>query len=113
MWIDKLSLGVLRVQTPLGPRYIRPNYKQRIYLLWLFRHFPVLPFQVLSARQRKMVDLLCAGEQFVALPAEGMPILGTLERRPPVEMDALPPRKPNAREEESVAPFAANYRQRS
>ena len=113
MWIDKLLLGVLRVLTPLGPRYIQPTFRQRIYLLWLFRHFPVLPFQVLSQRQRKMVDLLCAGEQFLAMPPEDAPILGTLERRPPVEVDVLPPRKPSSRAEESVTPFAADIRQRS
>ncbi|HVU66709.1 MAG: hypothetical protein JST79_00435 [Acidobacteria bacterium] len=113
MWIDKLSLGVLRVMTPLGPRYIRPTFKQRIYLLWLFRHFPVLPFQVLSARQRRLVDLLCAAEQFVALPPDEAPLLGTLERRPPVESEPLPPRKPSSRAEEGVVPFTADVRQRS
>ena len=46
--IDKLNDGVLRVLTPLGPRYIRPSFKQRLYLLWVFRNFQVLPMQVLS-----------------------------------------------------------------
>ncbi len=43
MWIDKLSAGVLRVLTPVGPRYIKPQFSQRIYLLWIFRHFEMLP----------------------------------------------------------------------
>jgi len=47
MWIEKLLGGVLRVLTPLGARYIRPALAQRIYLLWIFRNFKVLPLQVL------------------------------------------------------------------
>ena len=48
MLIGKLSSGVLRVLTPLGPRYIRPTFWQRVYLLWTFRHFDLLPLQVLT-----------------------------------------------------------------
>jgi hypothetical protein len=39
MWIEKLSSGVLRVLTPLGPRYVKPTVLQRFYLVWMFRHF--------------------------------------------------------------------------
>jgi hypothetical protein len=48
MWIEKLFAGVLRVLTPLGARYINPTLAQRIYLLWIFRHFNVLPLPVLT-----------------------------------------------------------------
>ena len=48
MWMEKLLAGVLRVLTPLGPRYIKLSLAQRIYLLWIFRHFQVLPLQVLT-----------------------------------------------------------------
>ena len=48
MWLEKLFTGVLRVLTPLGARYIQPSFAQRIYLLWIFRHFKVLSFLVLS-----------------------------------------------------------------
>ena len=30
--IEKLSGGVLRMLTPLGPRYIKPTFYQRLYL---------------------------------------------------------------------------------
>lgn len=66
MWIEKLLAGVLRVLTPLGPRYIRPALAQRIYLLWIFRNFKVLPLQVLTPRQRHMIDVLCVDPRFVA-----------------------------------------------
>ena len=66
MWIEKLLAGVLRVLTPLGARYIRPALAQRIYLLWIFRNFKVLPLQVLTPRQRRMIDALCVDPRFVA-----------------------------------------------
>src|SRR5712691_10920927 len=100
MWMQKLSDGVLRVLTPLGPRYIRPTFLQRVYILWIFRHFHVLPLQVLSRRQRTLIESLCAQQRFVSLSPtdefEYAPILGTVERRPPVEVENLPPRKSSA-----------------
>ena len=86
MWIEKLSFGVLRVLTPMGPRYIRPPLLQRVYLLWIFRHFPLLPLQVLSLRQQEFIDALCTEHRFVPLPQitlfEDAPVLGTVEWRP-------------------------------
>jgi hypothetical protein len=88
MWIEKLSDGVLRVMTPIGPRYIKPDFWQRLYLVWIFRHFDVLPHQVLSPRQQKLIDNLCTSHRFVSLRHsdswQEAPIIGTLERRPPV-----------------------------
>jgi hypothetical protein len=87
MWIEKLFAGVLRVLTPLGARYINPTLAQRIYLLWIFRHFNVLPLPVLTPRQRRVIDAMCVEPRFVPFrDANGWesPILGTLERRPPV-----------------------------
>src|SRR5215510_3988194 len=67
MWMDKLSHGVLRVLTPLGPRYVRPSFFQRLYLLWIFRNFETLPPEVLSSRQLQLMDGLCAEQRYVAL----------------------------------------------
>src|ERR1700758_4584200 len=84
MWIDKLAAGVVRVVTPIGPRYIQLSFVQRAYFLWMFRHFEVLPQQVLSARQQRIVDRLCIEKRFVSLPStiDETPIIGTLERIP-------------------------------
>ena len=91
MMIGKLSNGVLRVLTPLGPRFVRPTFWQRLYLLWTFRHFELLPLQVLNARQRQLIDELCADQRYLTgaegIGIEDAPILGTVERRPPVEME--------------------------
>src|SRR5205807_9470310 len=114
MWMQKLSDGVLRVLTPLGPRYIRPTFLQRIYILWIFRHFHVLPLQVLSGRQRALIESLCAQQRFVSLSpteaSEYAPILGTVERRPPVEVENLPPRKSSAGAAERFSSLVADGR---
>jgi hypothetical protein len=106
MWMEKLFAGVLRVLTPLGARYIKPTLTQRIYLLWIFRHFRVLPLQVLTPRQRRVIDALCVEPSFVPLTeADGWecPILGTLERRPPI---APRPARSNTRISDTVSAFA-------
>jgi hypothetical protein len=108
MWIEKLFAGVLRVLTPLGPRYIKLSLAQRIYLLWIFRNFKMLPLQVLTSRQRLVIDALCVEPKFVSqTDTDGWeaPVLGTLERRPPVA-----PRQhgQNARISDVVSPFATD-----
>ena len=115
MWLEKLSWGVLRVLTPLGPRYVKPSFAQRLYLLWLFRNFPMLPVKVLSARQQKWIDALCALHGFVS-QVEGrdiseVPVLGTLEQRPPMEPQALTGLSQSV--SNAVSPFAADVQHRS
>jgi hypothetical protein len=109
MWLDKLSWGVLRVLTPLGPRYVKPFFAQRLYLLWLFRNFDTLPLKVLSSRQQRWVDGLCAMHGFVSLIElngfPDVPVLGTLEQRPPMEAQALPRRRSG---QGAGVPFAAD-----
>jgi hypothetical protein len=108
MRMEKLSLGVLRVLTPLGPRYLNPSFLQRIYLLWIFRNFDTLPLKVLSSRQQKRIEAMCARHGFLSvLEPNGLmdtPLLGTLEQRPPV----TPPRRPNRSVSDAVAPFATD-----
>jgi hypothetical protein len=116
MWIEKLSDGVLRVLTPIGPRYIRPQLLQRVYLLWIFRHFAMLPLQVLNQRQKKLIDGLCSEHRFVSLPRTvelvDSPVLGTVEWRPRTEGAVLPPSRPSQSVRAAVAGLAG-MRQRS
>jgi len=119
MLIDKLADGILRVLTPIGPRYIKPSLQQRIYLLWIFRNFNVLPQQVLSHRQQRFIQDLCAEHKFVSLPPTNVwaeaPILGTVERSPsmhlypgwPVDQRSAAPGR------SALAPMVADLRQRS
>jgi hypothetical protein len=115
MLLDKLSLGVLRVLTPLGPRYVNPSLLQRLYLLWIFRNFHTLPLKVLPRRQQRRIDRMCLKHGFVSLPErnglEETPVLGTLEQRPPMET-GVPPR-PSQGVSAAVGRFAADVRQRS
>ena len=114
MWIEKLADGVVQVQTPIGPRYLMPSFLQRVYFLWMFRHFPILPHAVLSAGQQRMVDRLCSEQRFVSMAyADGLedaPVIGTVERRPSRGPDSMM-RRPVASEGSSA--LAAEVRQRS
>ena len=109
MWMEKLASGVLRVLTPLGPRYIQPSFRQRLYLLWIFRHFHTLPPKVLPHWQLRLMESLCAGQQFVSLNRfEDAPIIGTLESRPAAE----PALETDDAKAAAVSGFAADAGQR-
>jgi hypothetical protein len=114
MWIEKLADGVVRVQTPIGPRFIMPSFLQRVYLLWMFRNFPILPHAVLNERQQRMIDRMCGEQSFAsAAYANGMdeaPVIGTIEHRPPIANHPLPLRRPVASESGGLA---AEVRQRT
>ena len=107
MLIEKLAGGVVRVQTPIGPRYVMPSFLQRLYLLWVFRNFEILPHAVLSQRQQRMIDEMCSQQRFASIPYAGgleeAPVIGTIEHRPPLTPDDLPPRRPAARESSLTA----------
>jgi hypothetical protein len=111
MWIEKLVSGVLRVLTPLGPRYLRPSFTQRLYLLWVFRHFETLPVKVLTSRQRRLIENMWAQDRFVSfgMGVADAPLLGTLEQRPPVS-GQMPTRRPAESVNDGVRPFAADVR---
>lgn len=109
--IEKLFHGVLRVMTPLGPRYLRPTFKQRLYLLWIFRNFPTLPVKVLTRRQLRFIEGLWARDQFVSfgMGAEDAPLVGTLEQRPLV-LESAAQRRPARAVSDAVSPFAVDAR---
>ncbi|HLV88381.1 MAG TPA: hypothetical protein VKV39_15445 [Candidatus Sulfotelmatobacter sp.] len=100
MLIEKLAGGVVQVQTPLGPRYIVLSFLQRVYFLWMFRNFPILPHAVLSRRQQRMLDRMCSEQSFASsaysTALEEAPVIGMIEHRPPVTAVPLPPRRPAA-----------------
>jgi hypothetical protein len=115
MWISKLSDGVVQVQTPIGPRYVMPSFLQKVYFLWMFRHFPILPHAVLNSWQQKMIDRLCSEQRFVSMAyADGLddaPVIGTVEKRSSGRPEHLPPRRPVV--SEPAQGLAAEVRQRS
>src|ERR1700739_86332 len=114
MWIDKLADGVVRILTPIGPRYIRLNFSQRLYFLWIFRHFDKLPQQVLSERQQRFIDQLCVEHHFISLPSsiDEAPIIGTLERVPVMQVEDVMSKRPVASVKETSPPLVADWQER-
>ena len=106
MWFEKLVRGVLELDTPLGPRYLQPNFLQRALLMWTFRNFFSLPQQVLRSSERRLIDRLWSEDRFISLSAVGAPdrpIIGRIERRVPVAVvEVLPHRKPVAASQSPV-----------
>jgi TonB family protein len=49
---------LLELRTEAGTVYVRPSRWQRIRLQWAFRHFRVLPPQVLSSGNRRLIEKL-------------------------------------------------------
>lgn len=85
MWMERFSGRVLRVLTPLGARYIKPSSsRDRLSLVWMFRHFQTLPEPVLTPRQQKLIDRLCSKGEFAfatdVKSVEEIPLIGTVER---------------------------------
>jgi hypothetical protein len=113
MWINKLADGVVRIITPVGPRYIRLTFSQRAYFLWIFRHFDKLPQQVLSERQQRFIDALCVDHRFISLPStiDETPVIGTLERIPLIQIEERPAKRSVASVKE-VPPMVADLQQR-
>ncbi len=93
MLIEKLAAGVVQVRTPIGPRYVMPSFLQRVYLVWMFRNFPILPHAVLNRRQQRMIDRMCSEQRFASMAyADGMdeaPVIGTVEHRPSIAAEQL------------------------
>lgn len=106
MWIEKLTDGVLELDTPIGPRYIQPNLVQRAYLIWTFRNFFSLPQQVLRPWERRLIDHLWSENRFISVSAAGMPdrpVIGKIERRAPAQAEVLPMRRPVSASNAAVA----------
>jgi hypothetical protein len=115
MLIDKLADGVVRVQTPIGPRYVVPSsFLQRAYLVWMFRHFPILPHAVLSSWQKRMIDRMCSEQSFSSRASSDgtnrVPVIGTVEHRPLVHAYQMPQQPTEAGERSGV--LSAEARQR-
>lgn len=110
MWIDKLADGVVCIITPIGPRYIQLSFFQRLYFLWIFRHFDKLPQQVLSERQQRFIDQLCVEHHFISLPSsmDEAPIIGTLERVPILRVEDVPLKDTSAGVQDVTVPLMAD-----
>jgi len=66
MEIGKLRYGFLQVHTQAGQCSVKPNFYERLRLLWIFRNFSILPEPVLNAREQRLVASLCAPERMAS-----------------------------------------------
>jgi len=110
MLIQKLTDGVLEVETPIGPRYVQPSLVQRACLIWTFRNFVSLPQQVLRPWQRQLIERLWSENRFVSLSVASGPdrlVIGRIERRMALQAEVVPIRKPPAREPAASSAAAA------
>ncbi|MDP9159631.1 MAG: hypothetical protein M3O09_05305 [Acidobacteriota bacterium] len=108
--IEKLNSGLLRVFTPLGPRYLKPSFLQRLYLIWIFRNFESLPAKVLTSRQQRIIASMWSQNRFVASPqSHGVydaAVIGTLEQRP--DREGLTDATGRENMVEAVSPYATD-----
>jgi hypothetical protein len=90
LWGDTQENGaqLLELRTRAGAVYVCPSRWQRIRLHWAFRHFHVLPLQVLSRRDQRLIEKLSQSAVVTpASPVTGSTVLGVIENlypKPPV-----------------------------
>ena len=110
MFIEKILRGVLEFDTPIGPRYLRPNLFDRALLTWTFRNFSSLPQEVLRGSERRLVDRLWKESRFLPRTSglADLPLIGIIERRAIPVIDVMPEKKPAA---SSKAPMNDEGRQ--
>ena len=82
MYRSRILHGVLRVITPGGTRFLETTFLERLYLLWTFRNFPILPDSVLNRRQRQLLAKLLVRRHSAVASDEitDRPLIGTVER---------------------------------
>jgi hypothetical protein len=72
---------LLEVRTESGTLYICPSRWQRLRLRWAFRHFYILPPQVLSRRNQLLIEKLSRSAQVTPpLPVSRETIFGVVEK---------------------------------
>jgi hypothetical protein len=88
---DENRPRLLELRTESGTLYICPSKWQRLRLLWTFRHFHVLPREVLSRRDQHLIEKL--SRSAVITPSQPVPrtaVLGVVEKPRIKPMGAAP-----------------------
>jgi hypothetical protein len=77
---NQLNGQLLELRTETGTVYLRPSRLQRLRLRWAFRHFQKLPPELLSRRDRRMVQKLSRSAVVTPkLPIARSSVLGVVE----------------------------------
>jgi hypothetical protein len=81
--IEEKGAELLELRTEAGVVYVCPSRLQRIRLRWAFRHFHVLPPQVLSRRDQRLIEKLFRSAVVTpSFPVSSNTVLGVVERMP-------------------------------
>jgi len=81
--LEQSGAPLLELRTDAGPVYVCPSRWQRVRLQWIFRHFHVLPSQVLSRRDRRLIEKLSRSAVVTpSLPVPRGAVLGVVEKVP-------------------------------
>jgi hypothetical protein len=79
--IEENGADLLELRTDAGVVYIRPSKWQRIRLQWTFRHFRVLPPQLLSRRDQRLIEKLSQSAVVEpTLPVRSSTVFGVVEK---------------------------------
>jgi Gram-negative bacterial TonB protein C-terminal len=77
------SARLLELRTKSGLLYLCPSGWQRLRLLWTFRHFHILPPQLLSRRDQRLIESLSRSAVVTpALPVPRSTVFGVVENVP-------------------------------
>jgi Gram-negative bacterial TonB protein C-terminal len=87
---DEDGARVLELRTESGTLYVCPSKWQRLRLLWTFRHFHVLPREVLSRRDQHLIEKLSRSAVTPSQPIPRTAILGVVEKPRIKPMGAAP-----------------------
>jgi hypothetical protein len=72
---------LLELRSEAGAVYVCPSRWQRVRLQWAFRHFHVLPPQVLSRRDQRLIEKLSQSAVVTpALPVASKTVFGVVEK---------------------------------
>jgi hypothetical protein len=78
---DENGPQLLELRTNSGAVYVRPSPWQRVRLQWTFRHFHVLAPEVLSPRDRRLIEKLSQSAVVTpSLPVGSNSVLGVVEQ---------------------------------
>jgi hypothetical protein len=81
--IEEKGAELLELRTEGGVVYVCPSRLQRIRLRWAFRHFHVLPPQVLSRRDQRLIEKLSQSAVVTpTLPVASNIVFGVVEKMP-------------------------------
>jgi hypothetical protein len=78
---DDQDAPLLELRTEAGPVYVLPSKWERIRLKWTFRHFRVLPPQVLSRSDQRLIEKLSHSAVVTpTLPVPSSSVFGVVEK---------------------------------